>query len=114
MSKIEVIRGDTRTISATFTDSSGDALDLTGGTVFFTVNSNNSPSDDSSASIEKDITSFSAPTSGVATFTLSSTDTNITPGNYWYDCQFVSPSGVVTSLKKQKFVVTSDITRRTT
>ena len=113
MAKIEMIRGDTRTITATFVDSSGSPLDLTGGEVFFTVNASSEPSDDTSAVITKDVTSFSAPTTGVATITLASTDTNsITPGNYWYDVQFVSSGGVVTSLAKQKFIIKSDITRR--
>lgn len=114
MAKIEIIRGDTRTITATFVDSSGAPLDLTGGKVFFTVNSSNEPSDDSGAVITKDVTSFATPTSGVATITLASSDTtNVAPGTYWYDLQFVSAGGVVTSLEKAKFVVKADITRRT-
>lgn len=111
--KIEMIRGDTRTITATFVDSDGVAIDLTGGTVFFTVNASSEPTDDTSAIVEKDVTSFSDPTSGVATITLDSADTNsATPGTYWYDCQFVSSGGVVTSLDKAKFIIKGDITRR--
>ena len=112
MAKLKIIRGDTRTITATFVDSSGTALDLTGGKVFFTANASSEPTDDTSAVIEKDITSFSSPTSGVATITLSSTDTNITPGKYYYDCQFVSSSGVVTSLTPDTLTILADITRR--
>lgn len=112
--KIRMIRGDTRTITATFVDSNGAAIDLTGGTVFFTVNASDTATDDTSAVVEIDTTSFDAPTSGVATITLAASDTNsVTPGTYWYDCQFVSPGGVVTSLPKDKFILTGDITRRT-
>ncbi len=112
--KISIIRGDTRTISASFVDSDGVALDLTGGTVFFTVNANSSPSDDSAAVVSKDVTSFAAPTTGVATITLAAADTtSVTPGTYWYDVQFVSGAGAVTSLPKEKFIIRSDITRRT-
>ena len=108
-----MIRGDTRTITATFTDSDGVVLDLTGGTVFFTVNASAEPTDDSAAVVSKDVTSFSAPTTGVATITLDAADTtSVTPGTYWYDVQFVSAGGVVTSLAKQKFVLKGDITRR--
>lgn len=113
MAKIEMIRGDTRTITATFTDSDGVVLDLTGGTVFFTVNASAEPTDDSAAVVSKDVTSFAAPTTGVATITLAAADTtSVTPGTYWYDVQFVSVGGVVTSLAKQKFVLKGDITRR--
>ena len=114
MAKITIIRGDTRTITATFTDSSNVALNLTGGEVFFTANASDAPVDDTSAIIQKDISSFAAPTTGVATITLSATDTNVTPGTYFYDCQFVSPGGVVTSLAKDKLIIKGDITRRTT
>lgn len=113
MAKISIIRGDTRTITATFTDSDGAAIDLTGGKVFFTVNADKEPTDDSSAVITKDVSSFSAPTTGVQSITLSASDTNITPGTYYYDCQFVSAGGVVTSKPKSILTITSDITRRT-
>ena len=114
MAKIEMIRGDTRTITATFVDSSNNPLDLTGGTVFFTVNASKEPTDDTSAVVEKDITSFDDPASGVCIITLDSSDTNsVTPGTYWYDCQFVSSVGIVTSLERAKFIVKGDITRRT-
>lgn len=108
-----MIRGDTRTITATFVDSSGDPIDLTGGTVFFTASSNNSPTDDTAAIVEKNVTSFASPTSGVATITLNSDDTNdVTPGTYYYDLQFVSSGGVVTSLAQDKLIIKADITRR--
>lgn len=113
MAKIKMIRGDTRTITATFVDSDGIALDLTGGKVFFTVNASDTATTDSAAVVQVDTSSFSAPTTGVATITLASTDTNsVTPGTYWYDLQFVSSGGVVTSLAKDKFVLTGDISRR--
>jgi hypothetical protein len=112
MSAIKIIRGDTATINASFQDSDGVAIDLTGGKVFLTVNTSDTPTDDTSAVIEKDIDSFTTPTTGEVTITLTSTDTNITPANYWYDIQFVSSTGVVTSLDKQRFIVKSDISRR--
>jgi len=37
MEKIEVIRGDSATFDITFTDDDSVAIDLTDGTVFFTV-----------------------------------------------------------------------------
>lgn len=109
---LKITRGDTSEITARFVDSSGDAIDLTGGTVFFTANATKAPTTDDAAVITKDITSFSDPTSGVQTITFSSTDTNITPGTYFYDIQFVSASGTVISNKADKLVISPDITRR--
>jgi len=113
MAKLTIIRGDTRTITATFVDSSGTAIDLTGGTVFFTANADSSPTDDTSAAIEKDVTSFDAPATGVQDITLSASDTNVTPGTYYYDLQFVSSGGVVTSQPQDKLIIKADISRRT-
>ena len=113
MAEIDIVRGDTRVITATFLESAGDPINLSGGEVFFTVNADSEPTDDTEAVIQKDISSFSTPTTGVLSFTLSASDTNITPATYWYDVQFVSGAGVVTSLPKDKFIIRSDITRRT-
>ena len=41
--KLTIIRGDTRTITATFVDSSNVAINLTGGEIFFTANATEEP-----------------------------------------------------------------------
>jgi hypothetical protein len=107
-----VIRGDTRTVNLTFLESDGTtAINLTGGTVYFTVNSSSDPSDDTSKVIQKSATSFTSATTGQHTFTLTHTDTNITPGSYWYDAQFVDSAGSYLSSYRGKFVIQSDVTR---
>lgn len=107
-----IIRGDTRTINLTFLESDGStAIDLTGGTVYFSVNTSSDPTDDTTVSIQKTTTSFTSATHGQHTFTLSPTDTNITPATYWYDAEFVDASGNKLSSFRGKFVVQSDITR---
>jgi hypothetical protein len=109
-----VIRGDTHTINLTFSES-GTAVDITGYTVFFTVNASNSPTTDSAAVIEKSVTSHIAPTLGQTRITLDASDTDaITPGTYYYDIQLKDGSSNITSLPKDKFIIVSDITRRTT
>jgi hypothetical protein len=115
VSKIKnVIRGDTHTIDLTFRES-GTAIDITGYTLFFTVNASNSPTTDSAAVIEKSVTSHLAPTLGQTRITLAPSDTDsITPGTYYYDIQVKDGSGNITSLPKDKFIIVSDITRRTT
>lgn len=108
----DVIRGDTRRVNTEFFDTDGTTpLDLTNGTVYFTVNASDNPSDDTSASIKKVITSFDDPTTGTQVVTLSTTDTDITPGTYWYDSQFVDSVGNKVSSYRGRFIVQSDITR---
>lgn len=106
-----VIRGDTRTINCTFLDSDGDALNLAGGTVYFTVNEDEDPASDASAVIQKTATSFTSASTGRHTFTLTHSDTNITPGTYWYDVEFVDSTGGYLSSYRGKFIVQSDVTR---
>ncbi len=110
----DVIRGDTRRVNATFLDSDGDPIVLTGGTAYFTVNAASDPASDGSAVIQKvatGATPFTGPLVGQHTFVLSHTDTNITPGTYWYDIQFVDGVGNYVSGYRGKFILQSDITR---
>lgn len=107
-----VIRGDTRTINLTFLEADGStALNLAGGTVYFTVNSSSDPSSDSSAAFQKVATSFTSAANGQHTFTLTHEDTDITPDTYWYDAQFVDATGSYVSSYRGKFIVQSDVTR---
>ena len=112
----DVIRGDTRTVSLTFLQSDGSTpIVLTGGTVYFTVQSSSDPADDTT-DVEFQLTAtnatpFSDPTNGQHTFTLSHSNTNIDPGTYWYDAEFVDSTGGYTSSYRGRFIVQSDVTR---
>lgn len=107
-----VIRGDSRTVNLTFLQSDGTTpINLTSGTVYFTVNSSSDPSDDTSAIIQKIYTNFTDPLNGKHTVSLTHTDTNITPGTYWYDAEFVDGVGSYLSSYRGKFIVQSDTTR---
>lgn len=108
-----VIRGDTRTVSLTFLESDGSTpIPLTGGTVYFTVNSSSDPSSDASVTFQKIASSgFTDATNGQHTFTLTHTDTDIDPATYWYDAQFVDINGSYLSSFRGKFIVQSDIAR---
>jgi hypothetical protein len=49
-----VIRGDTRQVNLTFLESDGStAVNLAGGTAYFTVNASSDPSDDTTKVIQK-------------------------------------------------------------
>ena len=107
-----VIRGDTRTINLTFKESDGStAINLAGGTVYFSVNSSSDPSSDSSVAFQKTATSFTSASTGKHTFTLTHADTDIAPGTYWYDAQFKDSVGSYLSSYRGKFIIQSDITR---
>lgn len=107
-----VIRGDSRTINCTFLASDGSTpIDLTGGTCYFTVNASSDPAADASAVLQKTATSFTNATSGQHSFSLTHSDTNITPGTYWYDAQFVDSLGNYLSSYRGRFIVQSDIAR---
>lgn len=104
---IFITRGDTATI-----DFNLAGVDLTDSTVFFTAKSTISNSaDDSDAVIEVEVTSHSDPENGTTVIPLSSTDTNVTPGVYYYDIQVVDSSGNVTSIPVRKMQIFGDITR---
>lgn len=107
-----VIRGDTRTVNLTFLQSDGTTpVNLAGGTVYFTVNSSSDPTDDTAVAFQKSATSFTSASTGQHTFTLTHANTNITPGTYWYDAQFVDSVGNYLSSYRGKFIVQSDTTR---
>ena len=109
-----VIRGDTRTINLTFLESDGvTPVNLTGGTVYFSVNASSDPSSDASAAIEVSTTGpFTDPTAGQHTLVLDHAQTNIPAGTYWYDAQFVDSSGNYLSSYRGNFIVQSDIERQ--
>ena len=110
---IKLIRGDSRDIGVTFKDKDGDAINLTNGTVFFTVSKIQNPQNDDDAVITKDVTSHDEPETGRTVIELTPEDTDINPGSFWYDVQLVDVEGNVLSREKNRLEIISDITRRT-
>ena len=103
-----LIRGDGHTINVTF------PTDITGSTVFFTVNEESDPASDTTAAIKKENTVHTDALNGKTTFILAPEDTaDMAPGVYFYDLQLKSAGGIISSIPKAKFVLESDITRRT-
>lgn len=104
-----IIRGDDASIGFTFS-----GIDLTGATVFFTAKPTISNSaDDSDAVISVEVSSHDDPENGVTTIPLTASDTNITPGEYFYDIQIKLADGTITSIPVRKMEIFGDITRRT-
>lgn len=111
-----VVRGDTDTSTITFKDSDGAAIDITGATVFFTVKlkENLYDSNDNTAVISEDITTHTDPTNGETTLELSATDTALnSKAEYYFDIQLKNAGGDILSGQKGDFVVSEDITKRT-
>lgn len=111
--RLVAIRGDDEDYEVTVKDEDGVVIDLTGGTLFFTVKENKTDTDAQSL-IYKTITSFDAPTTGIQIISLTHDDTDINPGDYWFDIQFKTSEGAITSRRAGKFIVERDITIRTT
>jgi len=115
MADLELKRGDDRTIQLTYKDSDGNAIDITGYTVFFTVKSAiDNDTTDANAIISKTITSHSDPTNGITNIALTASDTNVTPGIYTADIQIKTGGGSISSSDRFSVSITGDVTRRTT
>ena len=115
--KIEnYIRGDSRLINIQINNPDGTPFDLSGCEVFLTLNLSQTPavdSTDSTASLKKSTSTFTNPTQGLASLTLTNTDTqNLAPGDYYYDIQLKDVSGNITSLASNLWSVIDDITTR--
>ena len=109
---ISIIRRDDVNLNLAIKDGDGNAKNITGYTVFFTVKRNqNDP--DADALIAKEIIAHTNAVAGLTTVALSSTDTDIEEGDYFYDFQLVDGSGSVSSSAKDTFTVENDITIRT-
>jgi hypothetical protein len=113
MTQLEAYRGDDWVKVLYFTDENGDAINITGWTIFFTVKKNEEDIDDD-AVISKDITVHTNPTGGVSSIVLTDDDTDIPPREYWYDIQIKKATGAIKTVVKDNFEIHTDITRRIT
>ena len=65
----------------------GGVVDITGWTIYFTAKESMEDLD-TSAKIKKTVTTFANAEGGIALIELTTTDTDITAGNYWYSIDF--------------------------
>lgn len=107
---LKIIRGDTSSINFTL-----EGVDLTGSTVFFTAKAViDDDVTDAAAAIAVEVTSHTDPTAGITVIPLTASDTNVTPGEYFYDIQVKKADGTIVSIPKRKLEVFEDVTRRIT
>ena len=83
---LEIIRKTTKNYELKFTKD-GLVTDITGWTIYFTVKESMEDID-ASAKIAKIVTTFANAEGGIALIELTSTDTDITAGNYWYSIDY--------------------------
>lgn len=116
MTKISMIQGTSRTVNLTFLESDGvTPIDLTSGKVYFTVNANNAPADDTSAAFQKTISSFGSPTLGKAVVSIVPSDTSgLVAQAYHYDAKAIPATGTEVSLPQDAFILKPAITRSIT
>ncbi|MGB0749059.1 MAG: hypothetical protein ACPGO3_09960 [Magnetospiraceae bacterium] len=107
---IERYRGDTVAVSFTFTESDGSAIDLTGGSLLLTVNSEKGPTDTANQ-LWQIVGTLTDATTGKAEFTPSAVQADLEPKTYYYDIQFTDSAGAIRTMALGKFVVTQDITK---
>lgn len=118
---IKVYRGDSISLTFTVYDKNGAVVNITNDTIYFTVklikNSTAAGSVDTTAVIgpKKNAPGgHSDPTNGETVFVLSSTETAVMPGNYYYDVEWVTAANLVTTLVVDYFTVLSEVTTKIT
>jgi len=83
---LEITKATTKAYELQFRED-GAPVDITGWSVYFTVKTNMKDLD-ASAKINKIITTHSEPTNGKTLIELTTDDTNIDAGNYYYSIDY--------------------------
>jgi len=105
-------RGDSKILHVVVKTDAGVAIDITGWILFFTVKASKSDAD-VDAIIKKDITEHTHADAGLSDIVLTSTDTKVCSGNYFYDIQAKELDGTITTLIDGVFYFKEDVTIRT-
>jgi hypothetical protein len=102
MNDLNIQKGNPYSATITVTGSDGNAYDLTGKTVFFTLKHlGDETANDDAALIKKSITVHTNAAGGITVLTLDTTDTSQVFGRYKCDIRIYSSGGV--QLNSNKF-----------
>lgn len=108
---ISIIKGTDNSIQITFKEND-IAVDITGYTILFTVKKQcDIEKDDDYALITKEITEHTNPTEGISTLVLSSIDTDIDSGIYYWDLRLIKDEAI-TQTQRDKIEIVDGITTR--
>ncbi len=105
-----ITKGDRHTFNVTVKDSAGVIFDLTGFDMVFTAKSNLEDTD-ANAEIQK-AGIIADPVTGIGSFILLPSDTNIDVKSYRYDVQISDGNtNVHTVIKNQELIITDEVTQ---
>ena len=107
-----VYRGDTITLPISFVDGDGNAIDISGWTLFFTLKNAIDDTDDS-AVLKVDVSGHVDAINGLTKIVLPDSDTDDLAGEYYYDIQYKDGSGNIRTIISGHFEFVKDVTRRT-
>lgn len=105
---LTIFRRDYKTFTVTVRDGSGAIVNLTGYDARFTAKLKATDTD-AQAKIGPIAGTIAAPATGVISFALISTDTNIPAGTYFFDVQ-ISKTTDVKTVAYGKLIIVQDIT----
>ena len=89
MTNYSKFRGDDVTLSLTFKDSAGVAINITAYTVYLLVKRNKYDAD-AQAVLSKTVTSHTAPTLGQTQIALTNAETAVLNGSYYYSISYLT------------------------
>lgn len=115
ISNISIYKGQSLTITIKRKDKNKKPIDITGYKYYLTVKTSPDVAD-GSATIQKAVTSFTAPKEGICIITLIGTDTAINPAVYQYDITELDDASPANKLPlvSGTFTVVKPITDATT
>jgi hypothetical protein len=103
-------RGDSDAKGFVIQDSNGVAVDITGFSFKMTVNSERDPTDQVNEQFTI-VGVIGVATDGTVSFAPTTTDTNITPGIYFYDIEQTDVSSRIKTIIKGRVKIIQDITK---
>jgi hypothetical protein len=107
---VDLVRGDSKTFTLTFTDGNSAPINISTWVVYYTVKED-LEIPDADAAIRKIIAVHTDPTHGITDIVLSNTDTQgLKIQNYWHDVQ-VDISGKINTIYFGLLNVIADVTR---
>lgn len=110
---LNMVRGDNKTFTINFKDSSGDPIDISGWRIFFTLKMKQDDSD-AQAKLKKDSDVASGDgVDGKFELNLVPVDTSgLNTGKYYYDVQAKKDDGNIFTALRGEFTIFADITTR--
>lgn len=115
MADIEINRQTDISITFQYYESDGTTpRTLVGATVYLTIKNNphDDDSDDSDALISYSTTSHTNAAGGLTTLTLTDSQTNVAPGNYFYDIVVKESNGLIYKATEGRCRIQGKVTNR--